>query len=185
MKDKHTLRAKKEGYEARSAYKLFAINRKFRILQKHNKVLDIGCWPGSWLQVCLKFQAKPVGVDKKKTFIQGVETFTADILEDSIFDKLQSYGKFDVILSDVAPSTSGKIEIDQYKSYELSSRAFEIARKVLKEKGNFVVKIFQGEEAVELFQELKKNFRLVKSFKPAASKKRSKEVYYVCLGYKG
>lgn len=184
MKDKLTLKAKSEGYEARSVYKLVEINRKYKLIRREDNVLDLGCWPGSWLQACLEIGAKPLGIDLKETKILGAETFIANAEDDKIFSLLKNK-KFDVVLSDLAPRTTGHVEQDQYKSYMLSCRAFEIARKVLKLRGNFLVKIFQGEDSDELLKELRKHFEFVKTVKPDASKKRSKEVYYLALGYKG
>jgi len=184
QKDKLTIKAKSEGYNARSVYKLFEINKRYNLIKKNDLVLDLGCWPGSWLQACLEIDAKPVGVDLRETKINGAETLVADVNEDEIFLLLKNK-KFDVVLSDLAPHTSGHREQDQYLSYELSCRAFDIAKKVLKSNGNFLVKIFQSEEAGELLKELRKSFNFVKSVKPDASKKRSKEIYFLCLGYRG
>ena len=78
MKDKLTLKAKSEGYEARSVYKLVEINRKYKLIRREDNVLDLGCWPGSWLQACLEIGAKPLGIDLKETKILGAETFIAN-----------------------------------------------------------------------------------------------------------
>ncbi len=179
MEDKQTRRAKKEGYKARSVYKLIEINNKYNLIKKNDKVLDLGCWPGSWLQYCSKKCREVIGVDKKKTKINNVKTYELDVFTDEVFN----FGKFDVVLSDLAPNTSGNIEIDQYKSYELSERAFEIAKKVLNKNGNFIVKIFQSGDSDKLLREIKKNFKLAKAFKPKSSKSKSKEIYFVGLCY--
>jgi len=184
QKDRFTQKAQAHGYLARSVYKLFAINQKYRLIRKGDNVLDLGCWPGSWLQACLQFRARPVGIDLRETTIKGAEAYIGDVTQDKVFMLLKDR-KFDVVLSDLAPSTSGHREQDQYLSYELSKRAFFIAKNVLKHNGNFLVKIFQSKEADELLKELKKSFNFVKSAKPEASKKRSKEIYYVCFGYNG
>ncbi|MDD5178218.1 MAG: RlmE family RNA methyltransferase [Candidatus Nanoarchaeia archaeon] len=178
-KNKLTLKAKREGYEARSAYKLIEINRKYPILKPNSRVLDIGCWPGSWLQVSSKIAKEVVGIDLKpvKIKIRNVKTYVMDANSDEVFN----LGTFDTVISDIAPNTSGKIDLDQYKSYELSSRAFEIAKKLLKIHGNFLVKIFQGGESNLLLNEMKKCFAKVKITKPQASKKTSKEVYFIGL----
>jgi len=185
QKDRYTIKAKREGYNARSVYKLFDINNRYNLVKRGDLVLDLGCWPGSWLQACLELKAKPVGVDLRETKVEGAFTITGDITKKEVFDKIKGFGGFDVVLSDLAPSTTGNIEIDQFWSYELSKMAFLIARNVLKLGGNFLVKIFQGKESEILLNELKKSFRFVKAYKPEASKKRSKEIYYVCLGYRG
>ena len=183
IKDKFTVKAKSEGYEARSVYKLIEINKKYALIKKRDFVLDLGCWPGSWLQACLEMGARPYGVDLKDTKIPGAGTLIADVEDDKIFSLINK--KFDVVLSDLAPNTTGHVEQDQYRSYELSCRAFEIAKRFLKVNGNFLVKIFQSGDSEELLKELRKKFEFVKTVKPDASKKRSREIYYLCIGYKG
>ena len=180
MKDKLTIKAKREGFKARSAYKLIEINKKYRLLKRGNKVLDLGCWPGSWLQVCRDIGCKVIGIDLRKTEIKGADTFQMNIFDDKIFELVN----FDAIISDVAPTTSGNIEIDQYKSYELSKRAFDICKRLLKKNGNFLVKIFQSGDSNKLLNEMKKNYVLAKTVKPSASKKESKEIYFIGLGFK-
>ena len=103
-----------------------------------------------------------------------------DVFSDEVFN----LGKFDVILSDIAPNTTGDIWRDQARSYELSMRAFQVAKKLLKPKGSFFVKIFQGSESDKLLKLMKKKFALAKSVKPSASKRKSKEVYFIGLELK-
>jgi len=183
MKDKFTIKAKKEGYKARSAYKLLQLNDKYNLIKKGDKVLDLGCWPGSWLQVCWKSGCKCIGVDLRKTNLRlsNVKTYQLDVFSDKFFEVINE--KFDVVLSDMAPNTSGNIEIDQFKSYELSERAFEIAKKLLKENGNFLVKIFQSDESNDLLKKMRASFKFVKSTKPVSSKKGSKEIYFMGVGF--
>jgi len=184
-KDKTTIRAKREGYKARSVYKLFAINNKYRLIKKGDRVLDLGCWPGSWLQACLRFKAFVVGVDLRKTEIDGAETIIGDVTEGSVLEKIESYGEFDVVISDMAPNTSGRLDLDTLRSYELSARAFVIAERVLKKNGNFLVKVFQSRYTDDLYSTVRKKFSFAKIYKPQTSKKRSKEIYIVACGYKG
>ncbi len=179
-KDKLTIKAKKEGYLARSAYKLLEIQRKYHLIKKNSRVLDLGCWPGGWLEVAREITPFIVGVDLKKTEI-GAETYVMDILSDDVF----SLGTFDVVLSDVAPHTTGDIAFDQYRSFALSSRSFQIAQKLLKKNGNFLVKIFQGPDSMKLLEKMKKQFHLTRCIKPQSSKQHSKEVYFLGLGFKG
>lgn len=178
MRDYYTLKAKKEGFRARSAYKLIQINRKYKLIKKNDDVLDLGCWPGGWLIASKKIsQGRIVGIDLKQiTPIENVEFVKGDVSEVSI------EGKFDVVLSDMAPSTSGIIELDVMKSLELAELALEVALKKLKKNGNFLVKVFQGEGFEEFLKKVKKNFKLAKAFKPEASKSKSKEMYIVGLG---
>ena len=185
MKDKITMKAKSEGYRARSVYKLFSINRKYSVMKENDTILDLGCWPGSWLQVCKELKCKKIiGVDAKKIVpIRDVEFVNKDVFSEDLIIKLKKYGKFDVVLSDLAPNTSGKSEIDNFKSFQLSEKAFLIACDVLKMRGNFVVKIFQSEDSNELLSDIRKKFSFVKVFKPENSKKRSKETYIIAKNY--
>ena len=183
MKDKFTIRAQLEGYRARSVYKLIFMNKKYYLIKKNDLVLDLGAFPGSWMQVCLNLNAKVVGVDIKQIIsMQGARFILGDIYDNRTLEKIQIHGKYDVVLSDLAPKTTGIN--DQELSLDLSIRAFKIAKQVLKRNGNFVCKIFQGQGFREFLQELKKSFSFVKSIKPEASKKKSKEMYFVCKGYK-
>jgi len=186
MIDKFTRRSRDEGFRARSVYKLIFLNRKYRIIKKENKVLDLGCWPGSWLQVITQLNAHAVGVDIKQiTSMPGVKFILGDVKDEKTISKIKTHGKFDVVLSDLSPNTSGNRQLDQERSLELCEIAFKIARDLLKNKGNFVCKLFQGGEFENFLNDVKKKFYFVKSTKPEASKKSSKEMYIVALGYKG
>ncbi|MBI4159238.1 RlmE family RNA methyltransferase [Candidatus Woesearchaeota archaeon] len=186
-KDKITIKAKSEGYRARSVYKLFSINKRYGIIKEGIIVLDLGCWPGSWLQVCKEIKCrKIIGVDVKRINpIKNVEFVNKDVLSEDLLSILQRYGKFDTVLSDLAPNTSGKQEIDNFKSFQLSERAFLIACDVLKLHGNFLVKIFQSEDSQGLLGDIRKRFSFVKVFKPENSKKRSNEIYIIAKNYVG
>ena len=181
--DKWSKKARKEGYLARSSYKLLQLNKKYYLIKAGDKVLDLGCSPGSWTQVCLQLGADRVtGVDinEAKVSAKNFDFILQDIYELDI----TKIGKFDVVLSDLAPSTSGIINLDIEKSIDLSDRAFEIAKNVLKPGGNFLVKVFQGKGFDELLRKIRKSFEFCKSSKPIASKKESKEIYIVCKGFK-
>lgn len=182
-KDFYFKKAKEEGYLARSVYKLLEINKKYKIIKNNDRVLDIGCSPGSWTQGCLKLKVSEViGVDIQEAKIEDnkFKFFKKDINKIDL-DKL---GEFDVVLSDIAPSTSGNKDLDSYKSYELSLKSLEVAKKVLKEHGNFLVKIFQGEEFSSLLAEIKKNFVFVKGYKPKSTRSSSKEIYIIAKDYR-
>jgi 23S rRNA (uridine2552-2'-O)-methyltransferase len=176
MKDKFTAKAKAEGYKARSVYKLKNINNKFKLIKPEDKVLDLGAWPGSWSQYCLDLKAEVDAVDLKEVKIEGVNFIEADVFDEELFEKLD---KYDVVISDLAPKTVGIRKVDNELSFDISLRALEIAKKVLKKNGNFVCKIFNSELFSGFIEEVKDSFRMVKILKPEASKKRSKEVYVV------
>ena len=181
-KDRLTIKAKSEGLRARSAYKLFQLNDKFRIIKKGDSVLDLGCWPGGWLIAAKKLGAfRLVGIDLNDIEpIPGVEAYRGDAVE--VAKTLEE--KFDVVLSDMAPKTTGIINIDVDRSLGLAEMAFEIAIDKLKPKGNFLVKVFQGKGFNEFVLELRKHFSSVRIAKPEASKMRSKELYVVAMGLK-
>lgn len=183
MKDKFTIRAELEGYRARSVYKLIFLNKKYNLIKRGCNVLDLGAWPGSWMQVCSSLEARVTGVDVRQIqSIPGCKFILGDIYELRTLEKIRECGKYDLVLSDLAPKTTGIN--DQELSLDLSYRAFEIAKEVLKRNGNFVCKVFQGPNYNEFLKELRRDFDFVKSVKPEASKKSSIEMYIVCKGYK-
>ena len=179
MKDKFTKKAFAEGYLARSVYKLKDIQGKFRLMKKGDNVLDIGAAPGSWTQYAVEVGAEVDGVDLNKFKVKGAKIIVADIMPDSIFEKIKK--SYDVIISDAAPQTTGILDNDTYNSLVLSSRSLEIVKKVLKKDGKFVCKIFQGKYYEEFWKEMNIVFKKVKTFKPVASRKKSKEIYLIGL----
>lgn len=177
-------KARDQGYRARSVFKIQEINKKYHIINKGDSVLDIGAYPGSWMQACVSFKCKYIlGVDIKDVFdVPYADFIKADITKDDIFEKIkQKNNIFDVVICDVAPKTSGNM--DSYRSYTLSSRAYEIAKELLRNKGNFLCKIFMGGEFEEFLSEIRKDFLFVRTIKPKSSKKRSREIYIVAKNY--
>ena len=184
MKDKFTVKAKREGYKARSVYKLSDINSKYQIIKRNSRVLDLGCWPGSWMQFCLNLGCDVTGIDLKGTRMDGISFVKGNIFDKAVFDKLLGLGKFDTVLSDMAPKTTGIKNVDQERSLDLCYRALYIARYLLKSNGDFLCKIFQSDESSTFVNEVQRYFSFVKVTKPMASKKRSKEIYLIAKGLK-
>jgi len=179
-RDKQTARAKSLGFRARSIFKLFEINKKFNLIKEKDKVLDLGCWPGSWLQFCSKKNCISVGVDLRLiNKIENCNFIKGDIFDKKTTKKILKYEKFDVVLSDLAPQTTGIKDLDQNKSTILALKALEIVILVLKNKGNFLCKLFQSKDTNQFIHEVKKHFTRVKIYKPQSSKKRSKEIYII------
>ncbi|MCD6484486.1 MAG: RlmE family RNA methyltransferase [Candidatus Odinarchaeota archaeon] len=186
-KDKYYRESKKAGFKSRAAFKLIQINKKFRILKQGYKVLDLCSAPGSWIQVVQASIENPeiIAVDIVRmkdlpdvTFIQG------DITQEEILEKLKKLGiKFDVVLSDCAPKTTGIRSLDQARQAELVNSVIKIATTVLRPKGNLVAKIFEGNEIKEIKQELKKYFSKIYFYKPEASRKHSMETYVIAKGF--
>lgn len=183
----YTEKAKKEHYPARSVYKLQEIDKKYKIFKNRDNVLDLGACPGSWLlYISEKIGSKGtvVGTDIEDINIPKKENII--FYKKSVFDfKEEDFSKkFDSVVSDMAPKTTGVDFVDAGKSFELSEEAFRIANLFLKSGGNFVCKIFDSELSQELFKEVEKSFEFSKRFKPKAVIKKSKEFYIVGKGFK-
>ncbi|GLI34331.1 RlmE family RNA methyltransferase [Desulforhabdus amnigena] len=191
FQDHYFHRAKKEKYLARAVYKLDEIQKKHQIIKPGNRVLDLGAAPGSWMQLTSKIVGPKgllVGVDLKEishSFPDHVVVFQRDIYDPEFLEALQrDYAPFDVVLSDMAPSTSGIKAADSARSELLFERALHLAMSLLKEEGHFLAKIFQGSDFHAILQEVKKYFGRVKVVKPDASKKESKEIYILAMRFK-
>lgn len=186
-----TIKARKEGYPARSIYKIKEINEKYPLFKKGDKVLDLGCVPGSWLiYVANKIgnQSKVVGIDIKDIKIplkENVIFIKKDVMNFEKSGAKELNQKYEAVISDLAPSTSGIGFVDTAKSLELCEKALDIAKIVLAPGGNFVCKIFEGEFTNNFFKEVEKSFKFTKRFRPKAVPKRSREFYVVGKGFRG
>ncbi len=188
--DHYSRKAQKEKFAARSVYKLAEIQQKHHLIRKGDRVLDLGCAPGSWLQYAAQ-QIGPggqvVGVDLKPVTIRlpaTVQVITGDI--DALFqegDKRLRTG-FNVVLSDMAPATTGNKHVDAARSFALCETALDVAASVLQSGGNFVCKIFQGEDFKPFCDRVKARFARMHIFKPQSSRKGSKEIFVIGLGKK-
>lgn len=182
--DDHWARkARDEGYRARSVYKLMELDLKFRLLKPGMHVLDLGAAPGSWLQYAAeKVGPEGVVIGTDLTAIEplkGVRTFQADITDRERVMTFLGKQKFDIVLSDAAPLTSGVKDIDQWKSVELCRAAVAIAERVLKPKGTALLKIFRGADYDDFLKELKRNWKSVNPVSVKTSRDRSREIYLV------
>ncbi|MBL7100587.1 MAG: RlmE family RNA methyltransferase [Nanoarchaeota archaeon] len=179
MKDFYTRKSREEGYYARSAYKLKQINKKYQLIRKKDKVLDLGCSPGGWIQATLEIigeQGFIVGVDI--TPVRKIKAKNFKFIKEDV-NEAKIEGKFNVVLSDTAPKTTGIQDLDHERSYDLAKTALKIAKEHLERKGNFLCKVFQGKYYPEFLKNVKENFEFVKTVKPKASKKQSKEMYVI------
>ena len=185
--DHYTRRARREKYPARSVYKLQEIQNKHRLIKKGSRVLDLGCAPGSWLLYAAELtgpRGRVLGIDLKAVTVAvpaHVSIRTADVFE---LDIGGLAGGFDVVLSDMAPATTGHRSVDAARSAGLCQAALEIARRVLVPGGGFVCKIFQGPDAAHFQQAVRMQFRAQRLFKPRSSRKASSEIYVIGLGYR-
>jgi 23S rRNA (uridine2552-2'-O)-methyltransferase len=175
-------RAKKAGYPARSVFKLQEMNRRLRLIRSGQRVLDLGASPGSWTLFaaeCVGPEGSVLGIDLQPA--QCELPANASIRQGNVLEiepsAIEARGSYDVVLSDMAPATSGHRQLDQYQSYELYARALLIAREVLKPGGDFLGKIFQGGEFEQARKQTREVFSAVRILKPPASRKESYEIY--------
>ena len=188
--DHYFRRAKKEGFSARSVYKLQEVDRRVRLLRPGQRILDLGCHPGSWLQYCARIVGKGglvVGIDTRTISIQlppQAHFIQADVFELSPSDLYCFSREFDVVLSDLAPATTGVPSVDSDRSCFLFRRALELADDLLVPGSDFLGKLFQGSGFEEIVADLKKRFRKVRAIKPRATRKQSKELFLVAKGKK-
>ena len=183
--DHYFKKAKEQGYRSRSAFKLIELNQKFKFLKKEIKLLDGGSFPGGGLQVAKKTikNGKILGIDKKKLIqIEGTRIIEGDFLEERSKNDILKFfnSKINVILSDMAPNTSGNKSLDAIKTNELCLSILEFSKKVLDKNGVVVSKLFMGEdfEAIKIYA--KETFKNIRFFKPNSSRDNSRETYIYC-----
>ncbi|MBU7001401.1 MAG: methyltransferase domain-containing protein [Theionarchaea archaeon] len=185
-KDGYWRQAKKEGYRSRASYKLMQLNSTFRLLKKGDAVLDIGCAPGGWMQAAREIVGDPgyvLGIDLQKIAPfeeENVEALQADITRSDILTIIRERKEvFDVVISDISPNISGIWDVYHFRSVELSEKALDLAVELLRNRGNFLVKVFQGEATRDFFEKVKAHFSYAKISSPKASRKSSAEVYVI------
>lgn len=174
-------KAKRQGYRARSAYKLLQIQKKYQVISSGDTVIDLGAAPGGWSQVTADLAAEVIAVDLQRikpidnvTFIQG------DVTDEETIEQLRQHvDAADVVISDMSPELTGTYTMDQARSVWLAHNALQVAREMLRSNGNFVCKVFMGEDYEGFREEVREAFNMVKSFTPKASRKRSSEIYLV------
>lgn len=191
VNDPYVKKAQIDGYRARAAYKLIELNDKDKLIRPGALVVDLGSAPGSWSQIA----GRLVGVKGRVVAsdilpmdsLEHVDFIQGDFTEESVFNQImEKLGdrKADVVISDMAPNISGVDAVDQSSSIYLVELALDMARRVLKPKGDFVAKVFQGEGSDDYIKDVKTSFEKVMIRKPNASRPRSREVYVVAKGFK-
>lgn len=191
LSDPFVKQAQKDGYRSRSAYKLIELNEKDRLIRPGMRIMDLGAAPGGWSQVAGKLVGRkgrvlatdilPMDALPNVDFIQG------DFTEDAIVQQLLAWldgGKFDLIISDIAPNITGITSADQASSIYFLELALDTVCKTLKPGASFAAKLFQGAGSDQYLKELRTHFEKVLIRKPAASRKESREVYLVAKGFK-
>lgn len=178
--------AKENNYRSRAVYKLSQINKSYHILKRGMKIVDIGSAPGGWLQLASRIVGKDgmvIGIDLKSIEpIPNVITINGDVEDEKTLGLILKLldGKADLVLCDLAPNVSGLWEIDHLRQIDLTRKALEITKKILRADGNALYKLFQGETTPEFISDTKTIFSNVIITKPEASRKQSSEVYLLC-----
>ncbi len=192
VNDPYLKQAQKDGYRSRSSYKLIELNEKDRLIRPGMLIMDLGSAPGGWSQVAAKLVGQkgrvlatdilPMDAIKNVDFIQG------DFTDEAVFNQILAAlngEKPDLIISDIAPNLTGIDSADQGTSIYLVELALDMVRRVLKPKGNFVVKVFQGTGSDAYLKDVRTSFEKISVRKPKSSRPRSREVYVVATGFKG
>ena len=194
LNDPYVARAQREGYRARSAYKLLEIDDKHRLLKPGGRVVDLGAAPGSWSQIAAKRVGAEAGKGKVIAIdvldmapIAGVAFMQLDFLDPEAPERLKAAlgGPADVVLSDMAANATGHRKTDHLKTMALVEAAAEFACEVLAPGGAFLAKVLQGGTEASLLALLKRRFGGVKHVKPAASRADSAELYLLAIGFRG
>ena len=189
FKDEYVRRAQEQGYRSRAVFKLLEVQEKDRILKPGMVVVDLGAAPGGWSEAARQLVGRNGRVIATDILpmdpIEGVEVLEGDFREDEVLDRLLALigeDRADLVLSDMAPNMSGVDAVDQPRAMYLAELALDLARKILKPGGDFLVKVFQGEGSEEYLRTLRQDFDKVIVRKPRASRPRSREVYILARG---
>ena len=189
LSDPYVQRAKSEGYRARAAYKLLEIHQQTKLLRPGTRVVDLGCAPGGWLQVCVKYGVKEVvGIDLLEMEpVPGAFIIEGDVNspEDVAAMMKGLSGPPDLILSDMAANTTGHKQTDSLRTAALADMALHFVEENLVSGGAFCSKVFQGGATPEMMAKLKRLFKSVKHIKPPASRSGSPELFVVAKGFRG
>ena len=190
LNDPFTLLAKEQHYRSRSAFKLLEINDKYKLIKNSKIIVDLGCAPGGWLQVCQMINSKAnlIGIDlnlidemPNVEFIQG--DFLSLEVKNTLVDMLHG-NKIDIVISDISPPTCGHQNTDHLRLVHILEDILLFIENHLTEGGSFIGKMFLGSETEFIIKKYKEYFKIVKQHKPESSRKDSKEQYIVCLNFK-
>jgi 23S rRNA (uridine2552-2'-O)-methyltransferase len=189
LNDPYVVAAKAQGWRSRAAFKLIELDERFHLIRPGIRVVDLGAAPGGWSQVAVKHgAASVVGVDLLPVDpIGGAVMLVGDFSDMEVQDRLVEMlgGKADLVLSDMAPNTTGHGATDHLRIVALAEAAVAFALEVLAEGGGFVAKVFQGGAERTVLEALKRHFSSVRHAKPPASRKESPELYVVATGFRG
>ena len=188
LNDPYVQAAKQQGWRSRAAFKLIELDDRFHLIARGSRVVDLGAAHGGWTQVAVKKgDAQVVGIDLLPVEpVPGATILQGDFADPALLERLRGAlgGQADLVLSDMAPNTTGHNATDHLRIMALTELALEFALEVLAERGAFVAKVFQGGSERQLLDRLKRHFATVRHAKPPASRKESSELYVVALGFR-
>lgn len=187
-------KAKSEGYRSRAAYKLLELDKKYSLIKPGAQVLDLGCWPGGWIQVAAEAVRRSglvFGIDLSETEVfddlPQVQLVTGDARDEESLEKMRTAAPdgYSVVLSDMSPKLTGIREADQAGIVGCAELAFWLAQQILRPGGHLVMKFFKGNESETFIRSLRPHFERVARSELDATRKTSNEFYAICIGYKG
>ncbi len=192
-KDHFYEKAKEEGYRSRAAYKLKELQKKFNIIKRGSKILDLGSWPGGWTQVSAELTGESglvVSLDLKECDdfgLSNVKCVVGDARDDEVLQRCfeAAGGKLDLLLSDMSPKLTGIREVDHAASVGCAELARYVAQQALTVGGGLVIKVFKSNETEIFVKETRPLFNTIKREELDSTRKTSNEFYLVCLGFKG
>ena len=188
--DPYTKLAKQKGYRSRSAFKLIAINNKFKFLKNNLNILDLGSAPGGWSQVCadINKNGKNLSIDiLNMEIIDNIFFYKKDFNDSDFLDFINDFfkrNKVDIVLSDMAVNTTGNKDLDAIKTNAIALDVVNLSKLILKTKSALLVKIFSGKDENILIKNAKELFKDIERIKPDSSRKESREMYLLCRDLK-
>ena len=190
--DHYARQARRDGFSARSVYKLEEIQQRFGVLRRGARVLDIGAAPGSWSQLAARIvgpggsvvavDLSPVDTEERESTITSIQ---GDIFDNAVVSRLKALGPYDTIMSDAAPRTSGNRSLDTARSAALVEHTILLCDTLLVRRGNMIAKLFQGGEEQRLLSQVRSSFGSARMVKPRASRSESFETFLVGIGFTG
>jgi len=190
LNDPYVAAARRQGYRSRAAYKLIELDERFHLLRPNRRIVDLGCAPGGWTQVAVERvggRGRVLGVDLVETApLAGALLMCADLRDPDTAAAIRTAlgGGADIVLSDMAPATTGHAATDHLRIVALAEAAFDVAEEILEPGGSFVAKVFQGGAEGALLARLKRSFAELRHAKPPASRAESAETYVVAKGFR-
>lgn len=190
LNDPYVNAARQQGWRSRAAFKLIEMDDRFHFFRPNMRIVDLGAAPGGWAQVAVKRapNAHIVGVDLLPVDpVPGAKIIEGDFMDDDMPDRLEKMlgGRADLVMSDMAPNTTGHPATDHVRIMGLTDNALHFALQITEPGGAFIAKVFQGGAEKQMLDTLKKNYTTVRHVKPPASRKESRELYVIALGFRG